>query len=161
MQALVETLAKWSLVTIQAPASDAPDTAKPTDIRVKQALLLMLADDLMENHLRLVEAYAGRCSSKGDWASLPHDEPYIWDHLVYHMHAARDPEALQAVARDVGFLAVHAHLSGPHAVERDLATPPGSCPRTGRSPGSTAFSRPRAICWPATPTWPRSPPACA
>ena len=120
VRALVETLAQRSLVTIQTPAADAPEAA-PTAIRVKRALLLMLADDLKESHLRLVQAYAGRCSSPGDWASLPHDEPYIWDHLVYHLHAVRDPMALQLVARDVGFLAVHAHLSGPHAVQRDLA----------------------------------------
>ena len=63
VQALVETLAQRSLVTIQTPASDAPEPA-PTAIRVKRALLLMLADDLKENHLRLVQAYAGRCSSR-------------------------------------------------------------------------------------------------
>ena len=135
VQALVETLAKWNLVTIQATASDAQNTPKPADIRVKQALLLLLADDLMENHGRLLEAYACRCSSKGDWATLPDDDLYIWDHLVHHMHGARDPEALQAVARDVGFLAVHAHLSGPHAVERDLATAAGFLPED------------RAIAW--------------
>ena len=118
---LVETLAQRNLATIQAAAPNASAAPAGTAIRVKRALLLMLADDLKETHRRLIEAYADRCSSPGDWATLPHDEAYIWDHLVYHLHAVRDPVALQLVARDVGFLAVHAHLSGPHAVQRDLA----------------------------------------
>ena len=69
--ALVETLAQRNLATIQAAAPNASAAAAGAAIRVKRALLLMLADDLKETHRRLIEAYADRCSSPGDWATLP------------------------------------------------------------------------------------------
>jgi len=54
------------------------------------------------------------------WAQLPQDEPYIWEHLLYHLRAAGDGEAIRALVTDLAYLARRTLRSGPYATETDL-----------------------------------------
>lgn len=123
----------------QTAASDGPNAETVEAVRIRRALLLLEIEAranrartsggggesprqrIMRLHGKLVDAYRSRCRTPGVWAALPPDEPYIWDHLIHHVDGRADEEELRAIARDVGFLTAHAHVSGPRAVERDLA----------------------------------------
>ena len=72
-------------------------------------------------HADLLAAYRvllppGRIS----WAQLPQDEPYIWEHLVYHLRGAGEGAAIRALVCDLAYLAMRSFRSGPYAAESDL-----------------------------------------
>jgi WD40 repeat protein len=68
-------------------------------------------------HQRLLDHYA-----ETTWARLPHDELYLWRHLIYHLIGAkRSSDVLQTVT-DLHYVATKAFLFGTTAVEQDFRT---------------------------------------
>ena len=55
-----------------------------------------------------------------EWAQLPQHEPYIWEHLLYHLRGAGDGAAITALVCDLAYLALRSFRSGPYAAESDL-----------------------------------------
>ena len=55
------------------------------------------------------------------WWQLPASEPYIWDHLLYHLLGAGDRSGAASTVTDLAYLAKRIALAGPHAAETDLA----------------------------------------
>ena len=73
-------------------------------------------DMLPELHVRLLEAY-----DLTRWADLPGNEPYLWDHLAYHLVAAGRLAELVATVKDLRYLALKAFVRTAYAAEADLA----------------------------------------
>ncbi|MGZ4618611.1 MAG: hypothetical protein ACXV3F_07765, partial [Frankiaceae bacterium] len=75
-------------------------------------------------HVDLLAAYRRLLPDGGQdgWWRLPDKEPYIWDHLLYHLRGAGERAAIVATVTDLAYLASRAYLSGPYAAETDLAT---------------------------------------
>ena len=67
-------------------------------------------------HAHLLDAYALK-----RWADLPDDEPYLWDHLAYHLVEASRLEELVATVKDLRYLAHKTLVRTAYAVEADLA----------------------------------------
>ena len=67
-------------------------------------------------HARLLDAYG--CTR---WALLPHDEPYLWDHLAEHLIEAQRSGELIATVKDLRYLASKTLARSAYAVETDLA----------------------------------------
>ncbi|MBI4770702.1 MAG: WD40 repeat domain-containing protein, partial [Chloroflexi bacterium] len=67
--------------------------------------------------------FQGRGAGGVRWANLPLSEPYLWDHLTYHLLEAGRGEELIATVKDLRYLAVKtlAHKNKAHAAEADLA----------------------------------------
>ena len=88
---------------------------------LQRAFLLLDADAHHALHADLLATYRELLpEGDGAWSGLPQNEPYIWDHLVYHLRDAGDPRGVLGAVTDLGYLAVRAFLSGPHAAESDL-----------------------------------------
>jgi WD40 repeat protein len=84
--------------------------------------LVLQADDLAVLHTDLLAVYRQLLPERGrgGWWQLPSDEPYIGDHLVYHLGLARDRAGVQATVTDVAYLAGRIAYRGTHAAEADL-----------------------------------------
>jgi WD40 repeat protein len=54
------------------------------------------------------------------WPDLPADEPYMWDHLAYHLGEAGRPQELVENAKDLRYLTAKTHAMNALAVEEDL-----------------------------------------
>src|SRR6266571_1708259 len=54
------------------------------------------------------------------WAELPHDEPYMWDHLADHLIGAGRVEELVTTVKDLRYLATKTLVRNASAAERDL-----------------------------------------
>ena len=61
----------------------------------------------------------GRPDGTG-WWQLSASEPYIWDHLLYHLLGAGDRSGAASTVTDLAYLAKRIALAGPHAAETDL-----------------------------------------
>ncbi len=59
-------------------------------------------------------------SSTPAWSEMPEDEPYLWDHLVFHLIGARRGEELIATVKDLRYLAKKTLLHKSSSVENDL-----------------------------------------
>ncbi len=66
-------------------------------------------------HAQLLDAYG--CAR---WALLPHDEPYLWDHLAEHLIGAQRSGELIATVKDLRYLASKTLARSASAVETDL-----------------------------------------
>ncbi len=66
-------------------------------------------------HAHLLDAYG--CTR---WAVLPHDEPYLWDHLAEHLIGAQRSGELIATVKDLRYLASKTLARSASAVETDL-----------------------------------------
>jgi hypothetical protein len=66
-------------------------------------------------HAQLLDAYG--CKR---WANLPHNEPYLWDHLAGHLIAAQRSGELIATVKDPRYLASKMLARSAYAVETDL-----------------------------------------
>ncbi len=66
-------------------------------------------------HTRLLDAYALK-----RWADLPHDEPYLWDHLAEHLVAAGRLAELVVIVKDLHYLANKTLARTAYAAEADL-----------------------------------------
>jgi WD40 repeat protein len=76
--------------------------------------LVLQADDLSVLHGDLLAAY-------GDgWRGLRGSEPYIWDHLIYHLRMAGDRTGMRETVTDAAFLACRIAYQGIHAALADL-----------------------------------------
>ena len=79
-------------------------------------------DNLALLHADLLAGYGGLLPAAGTgWWRLPVGEPYIWDHLLYHLHGAGDRAGAASTLTDLAYLARRIALAGPHAAETDLA----------------------------------------
>ena len=72
-------------------------------------------EELTELHQRLLDAY--ECKR---WAELPHNEPYMWDHLAEHLIGAGRIESLIATVKDLRYLATKTFVRGVQAADADL-----------------------------------------
>jgi WD40 repeat protein len=89
------------------------------DLQRDFLLLRVLSVALL--HHELLCAYRTLLASPASpWRTLPHDEPYIHEHLLEHFIGAGDATAATALARDLGWLAIRAFAAGPHAAEADV-----------------------------------------
>jgi WD40 repeat protein len=85
--------------------------------------LLLQVSNLAVLHADLLAGYQALLPDPGgDWWQLPADEPYIWDHLLHHLHGAGDRNGAASTLTDLAYLATRIALAGPHAAETDLAT---------------------------------------
>lgn len=64
---------------------------------------------------------------KPGWAYLPHDETYLWDHLVYHLAGAHRFDELLATVKDLNYLLHKTFLRSANAAEADLLLARQSC----------------------------------
>ena len=89
---------------------------------LQHSYLLLQADDLALLHDGLLAGYRALLAPAGaGWWRLPAGEPYIWDHLLYHLLGAGDRSGAASTVTDLAFLAKRIALAGPHAAETDLA----------------------------------------
>ncbi len=83
---------------------------------IRSYLQKAAGDELPALHARLLDAYALK-----HWADLPHDEPYLWDHLAGHLVAAGRLAELVATVKDLRYLANKTLAHTAYAAEADLA----------------------------------------
>ncbi|MEA2186084.1 MAG: hypothetical protein QOK16_1095 [Solirubrobacteraceae bacterium] len=109
----LELLARRELLSMDG------DTITLHDLQ--RDFLLLRVQSLRLLHHELLEAYRGLLpSARSPWRELPRDEPYMWEHLVEHLLGAGEIAAATTVARDLGWVAIRAFNSGPHAAEADV-----------------------------------------
>ena len=109
----LELLARRELLSMDG------DTITLHDLQ--RDFLLLRVQSLRLLHHELLEAYRGLLpSARSPWRELPRDEPYMWEHLVEHLLGAGEIAAATTVARDLGWVAIRAFTSGPHAAEADV-----------------------------------------
>ena len=113
-------LAARSLLTVQADGVSFHD--------LEREFLLLHTEDLPLAHADLLAAYRALLPPGASWARLPPGEPYVWDHLVYHLRGAGDGAAIQAVACDLAWIAARGFYNGPYAAESDLRQAAGLYP---------------------------------
>jgi hypothetical protein len=96
---------------------------------IRQYLLEEQREQLTELHNRLLHKHRPPPVSPDPsslrppvvrWADLPDDEPYLWDHLAYHLIEAGRGAELVATVKDWRYLAKKTYLRKSHAVEKDL-----------------------------------------
>ena len=96
---------------------------------LQHSYLLLQADDLALLHDGLLAGYRALLAPAGTgWWRLPAGEPYIWDHLLYHLLGAGDRSGAASTVTDLAYLAKRIALAGPHAAETDLAQAAGCAP---------------------------------
>ena len=94
---------------------------------LQHSYLLLQADDLALLHDGLLAGYRALLTPTGTgWWQLPGGEPYIWDHLLYHLLGAGDRSGAASTVTDLAYLARRVALAGPHAAETDLAQAAGA-----------------------------------
>jgi hypothetical protein len=114
-----QTRAHLELLAARELLSLKPDGISFHDLQ--RDFLLLHADDLTVLHDDLLAVYRALLPPGSTvWRDLPAEEPYIWDHLLYHLHAAGDGHAIAAVATDLAYLARRSFGGGPYAAEADL-----------------------------------------
>jgi hypothetical protein len=88
---------------------------------VQREFLLLQAERQSRLHADLLGAYRALLPENTDaWTGLPEHEPYIWEHLIYHLRGAGDGPAITALVCDLAYLALRSFRSGPYAAESDL-----------------------------------------
>lgn len=55
------------------------------------------------------------------WADMPADEPYMWDHLIYHLIESQQISELLTTIQDLRYLSAKIFYRNVSAVERDIA----------------------------------------
>ena len=89
---------------------------------LQHSYLLLQADNLALLHAGLIAGYRTLlAAADAGWWQLPASEPYIWDHLLYHLLGAGDRSGAASTVTDLAYLAKRIALAGPHAGETDLA----------------------------------------
>jgi WD40 repeat protein len=88
---------------------------------LQREFLLLRTDDLCLLHEDLLAGYRALLPPGSNaWAELPQDEPYIWEHLLYHLRGAGDGAGVSALVCDLAYLAARSFRIGPYAAESDL-----------------------------------------
>jgi WD40 repeat protein len=96
---------------------------------LQHSYLLLQADVLALRHADLLASYSALLpAADASWWHLPAGEPYIWDHLLHHLHGAGDRAGAARTLTDLAYLAKRIALGGPHAAETDLAEACGLLP---------------------------------
>jgi hypothetical protein len=94
---------------------------------LQHSYLLLQADNLALLHADMLAGYRVLLApADTGWSGLPDGEPYIWDHLLYHLLGAGDRSGAASTLTDLAFLAKRIALAGPHAAETDLAQAAGA-----------------------------------
>jgi len=91
---------------------------------LQRDFLRLIAEDLPALHNQLADAYRGSLSGNTfprAWSTLPAREPYIWDHLAYHMAGAGLGEELRALLLDYEWIAAKLEATEVQAVIADYA----------------------------------------
>jgi hypothetical protein len=110
---VVRTLAGRDLLVVDGEAVRFHD--------LQRDFLLLETEDIAVLHADLLAAYRALLpAGTARWSALPPDEPYIWEHLLYHLRGAGDRRAVLTVARDLGHLTMRIARGGPYAAESDL-----------------------------------------
>jgi hypothetical protein len=92
---------------------------------LQHEFLTIMVEDLPASHRKLLEAYRERLPETDDseevhWDAFPVDEPYLWDHLVYHLRAAEMEDELIQLGTNLRYLAKKLWVKGPYTVETDI-----------------------------------------
>jgi len=95
---------------------------------IRRCLEYRQSDNLVDLHQDLLEAYQQQAShpelenstSTLTWTKLPHDEPYMWRYLAFHLMGAQRNDELIATVKDIYYLATKSFLHHPVIVEDDL-----------------------------------------
>ncbi|HEY6791329.1 MAG TPA: NB-ARC domain-containing protein, partial [Trebonia sp.] len=95
---------------------------------LQREFLLLKTGDLRARHIELLTAYRRLLPSGDGWAGLPVDEPYIWDHVLFHLRGAGDGAGIRALACDLAWIVMRSFTSGPYAAETDLRLAAGLYP---------------------------------
>ena len=99
---------------------------------LQHEFLLLQEGDMALKHADLLDAYQSLLGDRSShWRHLPHDGPYIWDHLLYHLRGSGDGAAVYAPMTDLAYVAVRSARNGPYAVETDLRLAARLYPRDG------------------------------
>src|SRR5262245_6286862 len=85
---------------------------------IRKYLLQLIGSRAAALHGDLLETHR---PERGGWADLPADEPYLWDHLAYHLEAAGRSEELTSTVLDLRYLAAKTLNRNALATERDFA----------------------------------------
>jgi hypothetical protein len=86
---------------------------------LQREFLLLHTQDLTLLHADLLAAY-GVQPGRTRCAELSQNEPYIWEHLLYHLRGAGAGGAIPAVVCDLAYIAMRCFISGPYAAESEL-----------------------------------------
>ncbi len=109
----LERLASRELLTLKSGGISFHD--------LQRAFLLLHTKELSLLHEGLLAAYRTLLPTReSSWARLPEDEPYIWEHLIYHLRRAGDGPGVVALVTDLAYLALRTVRSGRYAAESDL-----------------------------------------
>jgi hypothetical protein len=91
---------------------------------IRKYLMDEQRDRLRQLHNQLLDAHTPTPplphSPTPAWAALPEDEPYLWDHLAFHLIEVGRGAELVATVKDWRYLAQKTFLRKSLAVERDL-----------------------------------------
>jgi hypothetical protein len=96
--------------------------------------LLLQVDTLALGHADLLSCHRRLLGDRG-WCELPADEPYIADHLIYHLVGAGQRSALVATLTDAAYLAVRIVGGGVQAAESDVRLAATALPNDERLAG--------------------------
>jgi WD domain, G-beta repeat len=109
----LQALAERELLSLEGEAITSHD--------LQRDFLLLQAEDMSLLHADLLAAYHSLLPlPSSGWAELPQQEPYIWEHLLYHLRGAGDGAGVSALVCDLAYLALRSFRSGPYAAESDL-----------------------------------------
>src|SRR5207245_8915343 len=79
-------------------------------------------DNIAVLHADILAAYRSLLApGRVGWSGLPPDEPYIWDHLIYHLRGAGERAEVAMAATDPAWLACRIAAGGAYAAEADVA----------------------------------------
>src|SRR5262249_41934242 len=91
---------------------------------IRKYLIERQRDRLPELHARLLDALSprrhGATAPAPVWSEMPDDEPYLWDHLAFHLIEAGCGDELVATVKDWRYLAKKTLLKKSLSVESDL-----------------------------------------
>ena len=96
---------------------------------IRRYLLLRVAERQTALHRLLLDAAR---PASGIWADLPADDPYWWQWLFVHLHAAGRTDELLHTALDLRYLANKAAGRTAFSVESDLRLAEAQCPHEPR-----------------------------
>jgi WD40 repeat protein len=85
---------------------------------VRKFLIEQQGNRLLSIHAQFLEAHRGTDLSR--WADMPAGEPYLWDHLAYHLLEARRGDELVETVKDWRYLVAKTLMRKSLAVEADL-----------------------------------------
>jgi WD40 repeat protein len=89
-------------------------------VRFHDDQILYLSGRTNDQESRNSELLDAHRPPSGQWHDLPHDDRYMWNHLVRHLIKAGAYTALDELSGDIDWIAQHWFLNGPSAVDRDL-----------------------------------------